>query len=143
MKLVHESVEDVLKPKDQGTISSIVNKVIDDFVNNLSYRDFDKSFENVSRGTNNKKFKIGKETQYVSDLTNMRDVVEDLSFTEKFDGPLGIDVQNFQSSYKFPKFNEFLTNLQTNASLTSDYYNSIMDNVVKKLAAKFNVVVEM
>lgn len=151
---VAESIEDVLKPRSQEAINKDLDQVIDDFVNQVTLKDFIKSFNSMKEWQGGlhfnrgfmRKLKKGDQYFFLMDRDSLFNIVDDLASAFKFDEPLISDIdkamqnQDYDASYKFPEFNKFWTEfLHTNRNLTKDNYNHTVNRALEKIAQKFNV----
>lgn len=154
MKLVNESIEDVLKPKTEKDINKDLDKTIDEFVNQVTLYDFLKSFQSIKSWQSGltynlgsmRKLKKGNQFIFLMDRDSLFNVVDDLASAFKFDEPLMSDIENamenqdYEASYKFPEFNKFWTEfLHMSRNLTKDHYNYAVNRTLEKIADKFNV----
>lgn len=146
---VAESLEDVLKPRSQEAINKDLDQVIDDFIDQVTLKDFIKSFNNIKKWQGGlhfnrgfmRRLKRGDQYFFLMDRDSLFNIVDDLASAFKFDD---IDKaqqnQNYNASYKFPEFNKFWTEfLHLSTNLTKDNYNHAVNRALEKIAQKFNV----
>ena len=151
---VAESIEDVLKPKSQQSINKELDKVIDRFVDQVTIKDFLKSFNNTKhwqRGltfnfSSMRKLKKGNDYIFLMDYDSLYNIVDDLASSFKFDEPLLSDIENAQNerdipdSSKFPEFRDFwIQFLHTNRNLDASNVDYVIDRIMEKIAQEFNV----
>jgi len=151
---VAESIEDVLKPKTEKDINQNLDQIIDDFVNQTTFKDFLKSFNNIKEWQGGlhfnrgfmRKLKKGDQNFFLMDRDSLFNIVDDLASAFKFDEPLISDIdkamqnQDYEASYKFPEFNKFWTEfLHMNRDLNRNNYDYAVNRVLEKIAQKFNV----
>lgn len=151
---VAESIEDVLKPKTEKDINQNLDQIIDDFVNQTTFKDFLKSFNNIKEWQGGlhfnrgfmRKLKKGDQNFFLMDRDSLFNIVDDLASAFKFDEPLISDIdkamqnQDYEASYKFPEFNKFWTEfLHMNRDLNRNNYDHAVNRVLEKIAQKFNV----
>ena len=151
---VAESIEDVLKPKTEKDINQNLDQIIDDFVNQTTFKDFLKSFNNIKEWQGGlhfnrgfmRKLKKGDQNFFLMDRDSLFNIVDDLASAFKFDEPLISDIdkamqnQDYEASYKFPEFNKFWTEfLHMSRDLSRNNYDHAVNRVLEKIAQKFNV----
>lgn len=151
---VAESIEDVLKPKTQESINKELDHTIDNFVDQVSLKDFIKSFNDTKQWQGGlafnlsgmRKLKKGNDYIFLMDRDSLFNIIDDLASAFKFDEPLISDIdkaqqdQDYDASYKFPEFQKFWTEfLHTDRNITRQNYDYVTNRVMEKIADKFNV----
>ncbi len=136
MKFVNESIDDILKPKSEEDINRESNEIIDRFINSVTEKDLMESIRNI-RSQRSQPFYIRvlkqkDETVYLTNKHTIISIIDDLAFLTKFSFNISGVI------YKFPEFNDFLTNL-----LKFNIFNKdLLNKIIEKLSEKFNIECE-
>jgi len=129
--LLEGKVSDVLKPKQESEIDEKINPIIDNFVNNVSTRDFNEIFKDA---IDSKKLIQNGKLTYLTNLNSLIEIIENLALKESDTAWLGKNSMYF----KFPEFGEIWINM-TQGDLHHNYFDKFLIKVVNKLADKFNI----
>jgi hypothetical protein len=132
MKLVNESIEEILKPKSEEDINRESNEIIDRFINSVTEKDFLKSIKRIRSQPLNyiRILKIKDEIVYLTNKHTIIGIIDDLAFSTEF---------SFNASgviYKFPEFNDLLMNL------LKFNIKDLLNKIIEKLSKKFNIEYE-
>jgi len=133
--LVNRSISDVLKPKSDSDIEKQLESVSNDFVNKITFKEFDETFSDInSYRKDSKKLTFKKEKSYLCTLETLYDIVNELS-SKEFTGRLS-DQGEYSFSFKYPEINHLLLTLEHDDKTT--YYKLIL-KIIRKLSIKFNI----
>ena len=138
MKLVYESVGDVLKPKSHEVINDELDRVIDDFVRKVQLKDFLSAFDQTNDyKKDGRKLVQGKKISFLTTVDSFFHIIDTLSMAVKLADPE--DWDEFASS-KYPEFLPLWKEIATKPlGIKDSYWTKIFERIMEKLALKFNV----
>jgi len=136
MKIVRESITDVLQPKPETEVLDEMSPLIDHFVNSISPHDFEEAIEATYMSGQIRRFNERGKVSYLMNHETLFDVVDHLASMLS----VGKDPETDDYYHKHEKFSDFWVNLHMNNNdIPKESYILLVDNILEKFANKFNI----
>jgi len=137
MKLVNESIEQILKPKTEYDVINDMMPLVDNFIDGITPQQIEDLVDDINmakRGLIQKLIDNGK-VSYLTNEEGVYDLVDEIAFkisTGKDPAP---------GDYYFPnqEFQDFWTKFQTSDKAHYDSIMKMMDYILQKFSQKFNI----
>jgi len=137
MKLVKESIEQVLRPKTEIDIFNEIDPLVDKFIANITSQQVEEQVDVINDAKPNhiRKLIDNGEVSYLTNEEGIYDLIDDFAFKIS----TGKDPQT--DDYYFPnqEFSSFWTQFQTSDRIYYDSIMEMMERIFQKFSQKFNI----
>ena len=131
MKLVRESIEQILKPKSTEDIYSHIDPLIDEFINNVTVDELDQELDNYEH----RKLVQADKYEILTNEENLFNIIDSLATSLI----VGKYMHSDDYDFKHPEFYDMWMGLQSRDNISNDMITMSVERVMERFAEKFNI----